>query len=328
MPLEAIIDLVRGEEAVYIQTHNYPDHDAVASAMGLQHLLAQFDVTTHILYEGDIQRDSLKRMIRELAIRIRPAADHALEAEDMIIIVDGCKGNRNVTDLAGREIAVIDHHNVVHPEDVPCLDIRPDYGACATIICEYYKTMGVDIPEDVATALMIGINTDTALLTRGVSEADIQAYSELFAIADTRLQNSILRNQIETKDLDFFRHAIDHVDFIGACAFCHFPQGCNQNLLGILADFLLALREVDFVVLCATNQGVVNFSVRSELECWNASLLTQEILRGIGFGGGHADMAGGIIRDVTLFDPKSIRGRFLERLHEEAAKANLTCPTM
>jgi nanoRNase/pAp phosphatase (c-di-AMP/oligoRNAs hydrolase) len=54
--------------------------------------------------------------------------------------------------------------------------------------------------------------------------------------------------------------------------------------------------------------------VRNESEGWNASRIVQEALEGIGFGGGHADMAGGIIREADGIDGALLRSRFLTAL--------------
>jgi nanoRNase/pAp phosphatase (c-di-AMP/oligoRNAs hydrolase) len=237
-----------------------------------------------------------------------------MSASDPIVIVDGCKGSKNVTDLPGDEIAVIDHHDVKSPDNVPFVDIRSDRGACATMVHGYWGDAGEQIPTPIATALMIGINMDTALLTRQVSSDDIQAYADLYTRADIRLENSILRNSIQTKDLAFYRHALENVQISDGVAFCWFPAGCNQNLLGILGDFFISLEEAEFVVLCARNAHVINISVRNEREGWNASRIVQEALDGIGFGGGHADMAGGIIREVDGVDGPLLRSRFLSAL--------------
>jgi len=309
-----IINFLRHEDYVYIQTHNFPDHDAVASAYGLQYLLSRFGIKSHIIYVGDIQRDSLLKMIETLKIGIRHNGLHEIKKEHKIIIVDGCKGNKNVTDLVGDEIAVIDHHEVTCAEEVKFMDIRPQYGACSTVIYSYFAELNIEIPRDVATALMIGINMDTALLTRGVNEEDIRSYANLYSLADIRLQNTLLRNFIQTKDLEFFRYAINNIRIQDEIAFCYFPDGCNQNLLGILGDFFLALEEIDFVILCAKNDSIINFSLRSERDEWNASLIIQEVLSGIGFGGGHMDMAGGIIRDISNFDDQEIFQKFIYRL--------------
>jgi nanoRNase/pAp phosphatase (c-di-AMP/oligoRNAs hydrolase) len=205
---------------------------------------------------------------------------------------------------------VIDHHDVRSPDNVSFVDIRSSYGACATLIWDYWRDAGADVPRTVATALMIGINMDTALLTRQVGANDIQAYADLYAHADIGLENSILRNSIQTKDLSFYLHALRNVEILDRVAFCWFPEGCNQNLLGILGDFFISLEEVDFVVLCARNASVINVSVRSEQSDWNASRVVQAALQGIGFGGGHADMAGGIVKDPASIDGSMLLKRF------------------
>jgi len=312
--LADLLHVLGSRRPVFVQTHDFPDHDAIASAYGLQGVLAGAGVDSRIVYAGDLQRDSLRRMIRELGIQVSAAADAGIAGTDPIVIVDGCKGSRNVTDLPGDEVGVIDHHDVKTPEAVPFVDVRPDHGACSTLIHGYWTESGHAIPPRVATALMIGINMDTALLTRQVSRDDIQAYADLYTLADIRLENSILRNSIQTRDLAFYRHALENVQISDRVAFCWFPGGCNQNLLGILGDFFISLEEAEFVVLCARNSDVINISVRNEKEGVNASQVVQKALHGIGFGGGHADMAGGIIRVQDAIDGAQLRSRFLAAL--------------
>jgi hypothetical protein len=64
-------------------------------------------IKSSLIYEGDLQRDSLNKMIKSLNIPISHCSDFDLMEHHRIIIVDGCKGNKNVTDLIGDEIAVI-----------------------------------------------------------------------------------------------------------------------------------------------------------------------------------------------------------------------------
>ncbi|MBN1696393.1 MAG: DHH family phosphoesterase [Spirochaetales bacterium] len=304
---------------MFIQTHNFPDHDSVASAFGLQYLLKQRGITSFLIYEGTVQRDSLRQLIEHLKIPIAHAGTHHITEKDKIIIVDGCKGNKNVTDLVGDEVAVIDHHEVTSPDDVRFSDIRPHYGACSTIIYEYFTGLRIVPPVPIGTALLAGLLMDTALMSRGVSEEDLAAYSGLYPASNIGFVNSNLRNYIQTKDLEFFEKAIKNSRIQESFAFCYFDEGCNQNLLGIIGDFFLALREVDLVFLCADNEVQINFSLRSEAPCWNAALIIQEVLRGIGFGGGHADMAGGIVKDIALFNPEDIFVKLGRVLRESKA---------
>ena len=69
---------------------------------------------------------------------------------------------------------------------------------------------------------------------------------------------------------------------------------------------------VTFPGVIANNK--INFSIRSEREEWNSSIIIQEILKNIGFGGGHADMAGGIINDIKLFNESEIYNKFINLL--------------
>lgn len=307
--IHALLERVRNSNNLFIQTHDFPDHDAVASAFGLQCLLRHFGIESTLVYEGVIERDSLRKMIRDLQITIKHLSDIEMREGHPIVIVDGCKGNKNVTDMIGDEICNIDHHLVTSPADVPLSDIRSHLGACSTLILEYYHTLDVKPEQAVATALMVGLNMDTALLTRNVSEQDVEAYAYLYGIADISLVNSILRNYVQVKDMAFFRGALDSIEVFGKAGYCYFPQGCNQNLLGILGDFFMSFQEIDIVVLLANNSDRINFSVRSEAEPVNAAHLVRNLLEDIGFGGGHADMAGGMIKDTALFQEELIKGR-------------------
>jgi len=309
-----LIDFLKNEDIVYVQPHNYPDHDAIASAFGLQHFLMHFGILAKIVYDTIIQRDSVIRMMDDLNITAHQISDISMTASNKIVLVDGCKGNTNVTDLIGDEVGVIDHHLVVEPDDVEFSDIRVEYGACASIIASYYMTHQVMMPPNVASALLIGINMDTALLTRNVSEFDIRAYLHCYRIANVSYVNSIIRNYIRLDDLSYYQYLINHKKIYERMLFCYFPQGCNQNLLGILSDFALALEEIDLVVLCSKGEKI-HFSLRSEVLEWDVSVLIRNLLEGVGFGGGHADMAGGIIPDSNQFDPDYMFNKTIKLLY-------------
>ena len=307
------INEIKSEKRIFIQTHNFPDHDAVASAYGLSELLLTYGIKNCIIYKGEIERDSLVKMVERLNINISKYEDLNISAQDKIVVIDGCKGNSNVEELEGEEILVIDHHEVKEPEDVKYTDIRSSYGACSTIIYTYYKQLGKQMSSDVATALMIGLNVDTARLTRGVSKEDLDTFYFLYTKANMEQVNLILRNYIKTADLNYYMILLQQLKIKSSIAFCYFENGCNQNLLGILGDFILSLEEINFVILCAKNGQVVNFSIRNEKKGLNAALIIQDVLKGIGFGGGHIDMAGGIINDITKFNKDEIFRLFINK---------------
>jgi nanoRNase/pAp phosphatase (c-di-AMP/oligoRNAs hydrolase) len=309
-----IIDLIecaKSYKKVYIQPHNFPDHDALGAAFGFKNLLHAFGVDSQIVYGGDISRASIVNMVKKFDMR--PLKISAIEdsEDEAVIMIDGCRGNKNMQNLLkAKLIGVIDHHDTSHIKGIPHIDIRPAYGSCSTIIFTYFEFLDVEISRDVATALMIGLCVDTAILMRNIVENDARAYFQLFSKADNAFVQCMVRNYIETKDLIHYKYAIENVIIESEIAFCYLKNGCSQNLLGIMADFFLALEEVTFVLLCARNDGKIMFSLRSENEKWNAADIIQTLLNGKGFGGGHYNMAGGVmIERVDNFD---CRAFFLE----------------
>ena len=66
--LDSLINVIKGHR-VFIQTHNFPDPDAIASAYGLQVLLEEFGIVTVICHHGNIDRTSTANMVSEFEIK-------------------------------------------------------------------------------------------------------------------------------------------------------------------------------------------------------------------------------------------------------------------
>ncbi len=280
-----------------IQPHDFPDHDAISSAYALSIILQQFAIKTRIVYNGDIDRISLSNMIAWLNIPVIHCSQANLDDEDYIITVDGCAGEKNLTDMPGDEIAVIDHHLVNTPDNLWFSDIRSHYGATATIIYEYYQLLNIRMPVNVATALLIGLNIDTANLTRGFCDADLSAFVALNQGADLAQVNKICRNSLLHNELINFEEACRAVQQSQGIATVLLKVPCAKNMLGVLADFLLSVNEFDVVIVAMQSNSCLQLSLRSECPRVNVGKLLRETLneRKMGFGGGHHHMAGGII---------------------------------
>ena len=312
--IKKIVKLLKKRKRVFIQTHNYPDHDAVSSAFGLQQLLRKYKIESTLIYHGEILRDSLQRMIDGLGIEMIHHSSFEIDEKDAIVIVDANKGNRNVALLKGEVLAVVDHHVGENPEDVPFSDIRSDYGACATIIFSYFAEVKAEPSREVATALHAGVIFDTHQLTRNASHNDIDTFAMLYRVSDVPFVNSLVRNSINLDDLPQYDFLLKNTRFHHNLAYCHFPDGCNRNLLAILSDYLLTIDEIDFVVLSNKVSDEITFSVRSKLSDLPAHIMIQEALSGIGSGGGHIDMAGGRIFKIENFDEDTIFNNFLSQV--------------
>ncbi len=303
---------------VYIQTHDYPDPDAIGSAFGLQRLLRRYGVGAKLCYDGRIDKLSTAKMLDTLGIEMFSGRELAgeLREDDCIICVDSQKSGGNITDFVGEEIAAIDHHPTYVEVPYRYSDIRR-VGACASIIAQYYMDRGLEPDADAAAAMLYGIKMDTLNFTRGVTEEDIRAFSFLLPLVDKKKMARLERNQLEFGDLRAYGAAIENIRVYGCFGFSRIPFSCPNAMIAILSDFILSLVEVEVAVIYCVREDGLKFSVRSERDDVDAGELTRRALRGVGDGGGHPTMAGGMIPAAKLpllgADPdQSIHRRFLE----------------
>lgn len=295
-----LIGLCRSKK-VYIQTHNFPDPDAIASAFGLQALLSGFGIPSTLCYFGKIDKFSTRKMTKLLRIEIFPYTEieKDMSPNDTIICVDSQKNGGNILNFKGDEIACIDHHPTYVQEDYLYSDIRI-VGSCSTLIAEYYKKLDVPMEENVATALLYGLKMDTAQFMRGVTMLDIEMFQYLFPKADKRKLAEMEKNIMEFCDLKAFGSAIENIRVYDRVGIAAIPFACPDALIAAIADFILSLEEVEIAIIYAHREKEIKFSVRSEYSSVHAGNLINQALKGIGNGGGHAEMAGGTIPNDQL----------------------------
>ena len=110
MDLAKLVDILKGGR-VFIQMHNYPDPDAIASAFGLQKLLEKFGIKPVICYDSAAEKLTAITMLSNFSINIVHCHDITdMTESDKIVAIDAQKHNSNLTDLVGDEVACIVHH--------------------------------------------------------------------------------------------------------------------------------------------------------------------------------------------------------------------------
>ncbi|MCI9447404.1 MAG: DHH family phosphoesterase [Lachnospiraceae bacterium] len=322
------LDLVKTLEnhTVFIQTHNFPDPDAIASAFGLQNFLAHHGIPATLCYDGKIDRLSVKAMLETFGITMYSKNDVPdMKEDDYIVLVDSQKKNSNVTDLIGDEVACIDHHPIFFPYKYLYQDIRP-VGSCSCLVASYFQSTDTPIAPKCAAALAYGIKMDTADFTRGTTALDTEMLSYLFCHADWALVSKMYCNTMEFDDLRAYGAAIQNIQIFDRTGFAYIPFNCAPALIAIISDFILSLDVVDIAVIYAFQKDSIRFSVRSELNHIHAGNLIAQVLAPYGDGGGHPSMAGGMIpsgklpllgEDIHVTIQKS----FLEVIAQMEAKA-------
>jgi nanoRNase/pAp phosphatase (c-di-AMP/oligoRNAs hydrolase) len=301
--IHELVELLKqAPDEVFVQPHNVPDPDAIASAFGLEQLLRALGVHAVVVYEDEIEKANSVTMLRAFGIEMFHSADlHTLGDEDWTVLVDVQKENANLTDLVTDEVACIDHHQYNGPQGYRFEDVRPDVGSCSAIIAEYYQEADVEPSANVATALLYGILMDTDNLTRGVSSLDIGMFYWLYRHVDITRINDLKANQISMADLRDYAHAFETVEVYGEVGFLRL-ENANDSLLGAASDIVITIAGVNVVVSYSIRDAGIKYSTRSVSPRVNAGALVRSIVDGYGIGGGHDSMAGGFIK-VDAFPP-------------------------
>lgn len=286
------------EKVVFIQTHNYPDQDALATAHGLKVLLEHHGKQAIVCYKGEIDKYNTIKMIELLNLDIVPADSIEFRDDDEIILVDCQAGNVNVQGYSGRVIACIDHHPIQDTSMYRFHDIRPNAGACATIIADYFYENNIYIDRLVATSLLYGIRMDTNMLSRAVSDLDLEMYCNLYKLASRPILRQLDSCTLKLPDLITYHTAITNLKIFHSLALVDLGPDCSEAIMGQIADFLLTLREVDVVFGHSYRDNGVKFTVRSSKPELNASEVIRTALATFGDGGGHETMAAGFVPDV------------------------------
>ena len=322
-----LVDILRGHR-VYIQTHNFPDQDAVASAYGLQHLLKHFGIETLICHHGMVERAVTANMVTDLGIKMLSDEYDETEGDgskmteaDYIVIVDSQKWSGNIDDLIGDEVACIDHHpTFVEIDDYKYMDVRI-VGSCSTIIADYYRECDVEMPESVATALLYGLKCDTRNFTRGVTQLDVDIYSYLFPKCNHQQIRSYQAAEIEYSELNAFSDSLRNIEIYNEVGFAFLNFPCKEGFIATVADFILDIDLVKFVVVYTRRPNGFKFSVRSELDELDAGKIISEALKDVGSGGGHKTMSGGFAREDKILEiniefNKVIQNLFLDVINK------------
>ena len=280
---------------IYIQMHNFPDPDAIASAYGLQCLLEQENIKSTICYKGRVGHGSSYSMVEKLGINIVEYEElKNMDENSEIILVDAQKGNANIIDMPGEEVMCIDHHPTFEKVDYVFSDIRPEVGACASIIAQYFFNNNIPMERNVATALLYGIKVDTANLTRGVSNLDLDMFYKIFNLADrqliTELDHSVLRQQ----DLQAYANAINTIQTVGRISFANTGMNCPEAIIAAISDFIMMLDNTDMTIVYSLRKDGIKISLRCN-NGMDVGKIANRALSGIGSGGGHENMAGGFV---------------------------------
>lgn len=318
--LQSLRAAVEGATRLLILPHNDPDPDAIASSVALRWLLDEmWGVESHIAYRGIIGRAENKALVRYLGYPLRLLTDGEVSDSLRIVLVDTQPGAGNNSLPPSADVSMVfDHHPLLQETSrASFADVRPDVGATSTILTEYCRSVGSELPPSIATALFYGIKTDTMGLGRGAGQADVDAYFYLQSRIDVQALVKIERAQVAPEYFQGLVSALQSARVYGDTLIISTIERMRRpDLPAEMADLLLRLRGVNWVVCMGVYEGEIVASVRTNDE-HGAGELIRDSVGDLGTAGGHGAMAAGQISlrgesPEMLFE--RLRRRALERL--------------
>ncbi|NNK49018.1 MAG: hypothetical protein HKP01_09120 [Gemmatimonadetes bacterium] len=149
-----------GAESALVLTHDNPDPDAIASAAGLGFLIERISgVPVTVAFGGIIGRAENRSLMEELGVPFERIETVNIASDTAVALVDTQPGAGNNSLPPGRAATIVlDHHPLREGNDEPAafIDIRPDYGASASMIVEYLRAARLEptgsLPRPSSTA--------------------------------------------------------------------------------------------------------------------------------------------------------------------------------
>jgi nanoRNase/pAp phosphatase (c-di-AMP/oligoRNAs hydrolase) len=322
---DKVIGWVRGKGKILIVAHDNPDPDSLASAFALAHLLLlKTGQESTIAFGGVIGRGENRALVSELEIKAIPMEELDLSLFPVVCMVDTQPGTGNNSYPVDRPVhVVIDHH----PSREICdscrwVDVRPEYGACATILFEYLQAQEIYLGTKLATMLYYAIKSETQDLGREWTRADREAYLHLFPLANNRILFNITHPESPREYFLSFNQALESARIYGDLLVFNLYAIDNPDMVAEMADFLLRMEGVTLVLGMGNCRDKEILSLRTTDLSVNAGEVIQEVVAGLGTAGGHGMTAGGQINPLQgdRAVQKELENTLVRRLLETLGK--------
>ncbi len=265
------------------------DPDAIASAMAVKRLLWRKVVGVTITSVNQVDRPDNLAMIRLLGVKLVHISDIDTSRFNRYVIVDSQPAHHELLAQVNPHV-IIDHHPETDAH-APFQDIRPSYGAVASIMTEYLRAAKIKPSAKLATGLYLAIKTDTHNFELQALAEDIRAFQYLFKYINRHLARKIEQSELKFEYLKYFQKAFQNMRRRKGRVFVHLGAVTNPDICVLIADFFMRISSVNWSIvsgLCGRRLIIIfrNDGLRTD-----AGKIAAKGFGAFGSAGGHKSMA-------------------------------------
>ena len=286
-----------------VLTHDNPDPDALASAQILTLLLSRaFKQKVTAAYGGIIGRAENREMVRALRLPFRHVRKLNFKSYAHFALVDTQPrtGNNQLPRGVVPDV-VIDHHPLRKSTELALFrDVRPAYGATATILAEYLLASGLRPTHALATALVYAIRSETQDFAREYAGHDKEIYDAVFPQANHRLLARIQTPRLPLTYFSNLHEALERLETVDTLIVTHLGAVEQPDIVPEIADLLLRMEGKTWSLATGLFNDRIYLSIRTTNPRADAGTLMRRLLGRRGKGGGHGRTAGGWIDAAKL----------------------------
>ncbi len=313
-------ELIYESSNVFIIGHKNPDMDCFGSSVGLSSVVRQLGKTCNIILGNetaaiDYFLAKLKKDQRydNFFISLEDAYEHINE-KTLLIIVDvhnsGYILDKSIIEKAQRKI-IIDHHrrspDIVEGAILNYIEVYASSTSEMVTEVIQYMVQKPNLTKLEAEGLLAGIFMDTKGFSFKTGVRTFDAASFLRALgADTIEVKKMFMDNLE--DYLVIADTIKSAEVHGNLAIAVAPKGVKKSFMAArAADELLNISGINVCfVLIEINNSIV-ISARSIGE-YNVQVILEEL-----GGGGHMNMAGAQLSNVSIDEAKEILKKSIEK---------------
>lgn len=265
------------------------DPDAIASAMAVKRLLWRRVSSVTITNINIIKRPDNILMVRLLDVDLVHIEQINNSDFNRYVIVDAQPDHHEYFSMFRPDV-IIDHHPV-SCDVADYADIRPEYGATASIMTEYLKAAKIKPSVKLATGLFYAIKTDTNNFKRQTLIEDVRAFQFLYKYANMHLDQRIEQAEINPEFLKYFTSAIRNRVQKNGKIFVHLGTVSSPDICVLIADFFMTVSSITWSVVAGYHDKKLIIIIRNDGIRRDAGKLAKRVFGRIGSAGGHKSMA-------------------------------------